>query len=254
MKKLFFLFALLLTFSFAGIGQVLEPVKWSFETEEMGENTYKLVFKASIEKTWHLYSQDVPSPPDGPEKTAFYFYGFNGFEFVDKNLEIIEEESFVRPDATDYIVVIDEPEGIEDRDPNFDNNIIKFFEDEADFTVTVKLDSDEPVAITGYVYFMCCDESRCIPPAEADFEFLFNGAKSTLTGTTEESGKTALIEVETIGEKGETVGVQKESKYKRTAEIIKDKSVLVNDLSNKSLWELFFFSYSMCFPDDPDDG
>ncbi len=242
MKKLFFLFALLLTFSFAGIGQVLEPVKWSFETEEMGENTYKLVFKASIEKTWHLYSQDVPSPPDGPEKTAFYFYGFNGFEFVDKNLEIIEEESFVRPDATDYIVVIDEPEGIEDRDPNFDNNIIKFFEDEADFTVTVKLDSDEPVAITGYVYFMCCDESRCIPPAEADFEFLFNGAKSTLTGTTEESGKTALIEVETIGEKGETVGVQKESKYKRTAEIIKDKSVLVNDLSNKSLWELFFFS------------
>jgi len=44
--------------------QILEPVKWRFSTEKVGEREYDLLFIAQIEPKWHLYSQDIPmSPP-----------------------------------------------------------------------------------------------------------------------------------------------------------------------------------------------
>jgi thiol:disulfide interchange protein DsbD len=37
--------------------QVIQPVKWSYSTEKVNDKEYNLVFKAKIDKGWHLYSQ-----------------------------------------------------------------------------------------------------------------------------------------------------------------------------------------------------
>jgi len=57
-------------------------VKWSFETKNLGNNEAELIFKATIEKNWHLYSQDIPD--GGPIKTSFFFNKIEGFEFIDE--------------------------------------------------------------------------------------------------------------------------------------------------------------------------
>ncbi len=227
MKKILLLLTILVSFASTGISQVLEPVKWSWEHNKTGDNTYELVFRATIETSWHLYSQDVP--PGGPEKTSFYFYGLDGFEFTDKDVRVIEEESFIRENSIDYIVSFSEPEGHEENDPNF-NMVVKYFEHEAVFKREIRLTSDDPLTITGYIYFMCCDDSRCLPPAEVDFEFLFNGAASALAQEPKEEKSGALIQVETLDVEGETVSVEGDE-----AEIVAQEEE--SSASKATMWE-----------------
>ena len=230
MKKFLFLSGLLVFILFQAGAQVLKPVKWTYESKKIKENTYELIFTATIERTWHLYSQDVPPPPDGPEKTAFYFYGMDGFEFTDKSIKIVEEESFMRENSIDLLVVIEEGKAIEEVDPNFDVTL-KYFEHEAEFKTEIKLLTDDPLVVGGYIYFMCCDDSKCLPPTEFEFEFLFNGAKPGIKDSKVEDDNLPLIEVGIIGEQGETVSADGEQKT-----IDKDDSV--EGTISVSMWDV----------------
>jgi hypothetical protein len=69
-----------------------DPVKWSWTGEMTGKNTAQLKISATIEDGWYLYSQLIDD--GGPIKTSFYFNDLTGFEFIDEDVEIIEEESF----------------------------------------------------------------------------------------------------------------------------------------------------------------
>ena len=172
-KYLLSIFVIFL-FTLSSFAQILEPVKWNLSKNDIDNNEYELVFKATIEDTWHLYSQHVPE--GGPEKTSFYFYDTKGFEFIGDNVKIVEEESYDIENNMDYIVSFTEPKGHEEMDPNFDM-VVKYFEHEAEFTRKIKLLTEEPLTISGYVYFMCCDDSKCLPPNDENkFNFAFNGA------------------------------------------------------------------------------
>lgn len=180
--------------------QILEPVKWSFSSEKTGDKEYVLTFKAEIEPHWHLYSQDIPMAPPA---TTFYFEG-------DTSLyELIGETA--------------ESEAIEEFDPNFDM-VLKYFADEAVFTQTIKLLTDDPIILSGALNFMCCDDTRCLPPEDAEFEFPFNGA-------------TTSVAVEEVAE----------GEYQATYEIIKDKSVLeemkMEGLEYSSWFDLFLLAF-----------
>ena len=46
-----------------GIGvsaQILEPVKWKYETKKITENRYEIHIAATMQNGWHLYSQTQP--------------------------------------------------------------------------------------------------------------------------------------------------------------------------------------------------
>ncbi|MFW5706237.1 MAG: protein-disulfide reductase DsbD family protein, partial [Bacteroidota bacterium] len=152
------------------VAQILEPVKWSHETRVITDDEAELVFSANIDNGWHLYSQDIPD--GGPVPTSFYFYDLAGFEFVD-DVEIIEEEVFGEPDSLIYRVIFNEPEPEEEDDPNF-GMVLKFFSHQATFSEKIRLLTDEPLEIEGYIYYMCCDDEKCLPPTEVDFRFAFN--------------------------------------------------------------------------------
>ncbi len=145
MKKLLFVFALIC--SSLGYSQIHEPVKWSTSVEKVSDTQYKLISKASIEPGWHLYSQNVPE--DGPIATEFTYDVASGdFKILGTT---IEEEGHT----------ID--------DPVF-NMRIKFFEDTAIFEQSIEVLGDKTI-INGFVEFMVCDDTKCLPPTEVDLVF-----------------------------------------------------------------------------------
>jgi len=127
--------------------QILEPVKWRFSTEQLSDTEFDLIFTADIDNKWHLYSQDIPMSPPA---TNFNFDASDGYELIGKTSE--------------------ESEVVEEYDPNFEM-VLKFFTFEAVFKQRVKVLSQSPVNLTGYLEFMCCDDTKCLPPTDVDFEF-----------------------------------------------------------------------------------
>jgi thiol:disulfide interchange protein DsbD len=153
MKKIALLcFAL---FSVLSYGQILEPVKWSFDSEQISDNEYELKFIASIDEHWAIYSQFVED--GGPLPTMFEFENNDAIELIDK-------------------VVESEDNKVTKHDPVFDMVVSKFY-DKAVFTQKIKLKGDN-ATIKGQLSFMTCDDSRCLPPTDESFEFNLGAIKS----------------------------------------------------------------------------
>ena len=144
MKKLLFVL-IFLTINFVQ-GQIFEPVKWKTTVERISGNSFDLVATAAIDKGWHLYSQSVPQ--DGPVATTFKISN-KGIKKVGKPTE---EKGHV----------ID--------DPIFRLRI-KYFEDKATFKQRIVV-NQKISEVLGSVEFMVCDNTRCLPPSEADLVFI----------------------------------------------------------------------------------
>ncbi|GGD20699.1 protein-disulfide reductase DsbD family protein [Hyunsoonleella pacifica] len=127
--------------------QIYEPVKWTTKVEKVSDTEYKLISKASIQNGWHLYSQNVPE--DGPIPTTFTYNN--------------AEASFTLVGDTK------EEEGHTVNDPVFEMEIT-FFEKTATFEQLIKVTRDVS-PIKGFVEFMVCDDTRCLPPTEVDLVF-----------------------------------------------------------------------------------
>ena len=144
MRKIYTLMFLLLSISV--FSQIYNPVNWYFSQKQISDSEIQLQFKATIEKGWHLYSQNISE--DGPVPTTFTF--------------IIEKDTSVEK--------LNEPVSKEEFDPNFDM-VLKYFSDEVVFTRNIKYEEGEKINISGYVDFMVCDETQCLPPDYAEFSF-----------------------------------------------------------------------------------
>lgn len=147
-------FSLFIAFLFLMVSQlfaqILEPVKWSFESKQEGLEA-TLIFTADIENGWHLY--DTQLPEGGPIQTSFNFEDSTLFDFVG---ELVKE-----PLPTEYF------------DKIF-NMKVGYFSNQAVLTQKIRLKSSDKVDIKGYVEFMSCNDETCTPPTEADFVFSLN--------------------------------------------------------------------------------
>lgn len=158
MKKFHFLLLVFFTtFVMQSNAQILTPVKWNIQSEQNGDDV-TLTFTASIDENWHLYSQDIEMAPPA---TTFGFNDTTGFEIIG---EITESET------------------IEEYDKNFDM-VLKYFSEEATFTANIKLLTDEKVVVSGWVNYMVCDDTRCLPPTDEEFEFVYNAPQETESAT-----------------------------------------------------------------------
>jgi thiol:disulfide interchange protein DsbD len=150
MKRILVLFSFLL---FAGsqlFAQILEPVKWTFESRQEGDEV-TLIFKAAIEEGWHLYDTELPD--GGPIKTSIHFSDSTLFSFVgDLSKDPLPTEFF---------------------DKTF-NMKLGYFSKQATLTQKIKLKNTEKLDIKGYVEFMSCNDETCTPPTEAEFVFALN--------------------------------------------------------------------------------
>ncbi len=177
MKQFFALVLLLVGWSASG--QIVEPVKWSTEAQALGGEEYLLIFKARIDPKWAIYSQFIEGE-DGPIPTSFTFDEGDHYERLGR----VEEGG---------------PHRKEVFDPIFEMQLVKFY-DEAIFKQKVKVrEIDKP--ITGYLTFMTCDDTQCLPPTDVEFSFDLEQIQSTSPEEeTSSSRKTSSQEGEMQGE------------------------------------------------------
>lgn len=138
---------LLVSFS-SMFAQELTPVTWEIDVLSRSDGSFDIVFNASIEEGWHLYSAVPTTDPDqfGPMPTEFIF----------------EENELIRPIGA----IVESGEKITKHDPAF-NMELNFYENEATFTQKVGVRRGKDTVLLGEMSFMVCDDTKCIfPPAE----------------------------------------------------------------------------------------
>ena len=160
------LYSFLLTFVFIPIcsfGQIYEPVTWTYSKEQISESKYELIFEADIEEGWAIYSNDIKN---------------NG---VDCDIEICPlPVSFLFDESNDFVLVDNLIEDKENKktsfDPIFQMEVTKFSK-KAIFRQVIELINDN-VIVSGYLTFMTCDDTKCLPPTDVDFKFSFGNVAS----------------------------------------------------------------------------
>jgi thiol:disulfide interchange protein DsbD len=145
------------------------PVKYTWEAQSLGGNEFEITFKAKIQDGWYTYSQFLASE-DGPVATSVNFESNN----ETKNGKSTEKTSKSAYKVSGY-------------DDIFKMDVTKY---KKDLTIKQKItvkDLNKPV--TGYLTYMTCDATRCMPPT--DVEFAFDPAKLVATAATTNTEKPA---------------------------------------------------------------
>ncbi|MGM0666325.1 MAG: protein-disulfide reductase DsbD family protein, partial [Bacteroidota bacterium] len=137
--------------SLSSFTQIYDPVDWVFSYEKTGDETYDLIFTATIEEKSHLYSMHLPE--GGPIPTSFTFNESEDYELTGETREMDEGE-----------IVWDQAFEME----------IKYFSDVAEFRQTISSASDNFI-VSGYVTYMACDDERCSPPQDVEFTINISG-------------------------------------------------------------------------------
>lgn len=197
-------------FSFVSVlasGQILNPVKWEFSAQHLSEDEYKLVFTANIDDHWTIYSQDIKG--DGPVPTSFTFTEGSHYTRLGKVEESLENRKTIY-------------------DKVFDMEVTKFYH-KAVFFQKVKV-NDPSKPIEGYLEFMTCDDTRCLPPAEVNFSFDLSKNHQAIGST-----KTALSNYKD-GEKTDDSAPSLEES--NTPAIVQDQTNQESGILNPVHWDI----------------
>lgn len=130
----------------SAFAQKLDPVQWTLAAGEgkvAPGGQIVLTLTAKIEPGWHMYSPSTP--PGGPIITSI------------KLADTPAVEKFA----------IHEPKPEAQRDPNFDNIEVRWFEKEVAFALPVTIKKDAPAGpleLTAQVRYQACDARQCLPP------------------------------------------------------------------------------------------
>ncbi len=157
---------------------ILEPVTWSFNVETLGNDEYNLVYTADIDDAWTVYSQFTSD--DGPVPTSINYDEMEGVELLGKAEEIGHKK--------------------EGPDPLFDDvQVIKYLGDE-DFIIKQKVKlNDKSKNLQGYLTYMTCDKTRCLPPTDVDFKFDMNALKGMAIDPSALNADTGMAIASTAG-------------------------------------------------------
>ena len=129
--------------------QAENPVSWEVSAE-VEKDVITLTYEATIEKGWYVYSQYLDSDL-GPIPTSV-------------NLE----SENIKPIGK----VVEEGNKKEGYDEHYSMDIVKYADK---LTLVQKIErSSDLKNVKGYIEFMTCDDSRCLPPTEIDFDIVIN--------------------------------------------------------------------------------
>jgi len=126
----------------------VDPVKWSFDINQVGEKEYELIFKADIDKPWVIYSQDISD--GGPIPTSINYTSDNVIP-VNKAIEIGDRKELM--------------------DEMFEMKLIKYSYKKPYYLKHKVTVNDISKPVTGYITYMVCNDKVCLPPRDADFSF-----------------------------------------------------------------------------------
>ena len=139
--------ALLLNFSIVAFAQPANNlVKWTFAAKKLSGNQYQITMTANLSAGWHIYSQNMEE--GGPEPTKFTFA---------KNALLV---NVGKPKEVGKL--------IKSHDENFGIDV-KYYSKKVDFVQIVTVKGKIKTNLSGEVYYMICDDSKCLPPTTTKF-------------------------------------------------------------------------------------
>ena len=127
--------------------QIKEPVKFKNELKMTSETEAEIVFTASIEKGWHVYSTGLGD--DGPISATFNINASSHVETVGKLQPVGKEISIY--------------------DKMFEMNV-RYFEDTVQFIQKVRFTGND-YFIEGFLEFGACNDESCLPPTQIPFQY-----------------------------------------------------------------------------------
>ena len=219
MKKILTLLALLL--SVFGSAQIQNPITWTYSQKQLSDSTTELLFTATLEDGWHLYSQKTPD--GGPLPTEFSFLSDKSYKLIGK-----VKEPKVK-------VVFEEVFGVD----------VHFFEEHiVTFKQTVLNYSNQELVVKGTINGMTCkDEVGCIPMDEQVFSFKLKGRSvDTNTGSVVIDTATVAVvtPVDTL-EKGAVASAESGDCKDLVIEGLQADTT--DDASSESYWFIFLLGF-----------
>lgn len=127
--------------------QIQEPVKFKLELKTLAAGEAEIVFTATIDKGWHVYSTDLGD--GGPISATFNVEKISGATVVGK----------LQPKGKE----------IASYDKLFEMNV-RYFESTAQFVQKLKLTGGD-YKIEGFLEFGACNDENCLPPTQVEFNF-----------------------------------------------------------------------------------
>lgn len=207
MRKLSVALFVLLCTALPAFSQMEDPIKWKTTAKKTAPNEYDIIFTATLEKGWHLYSQDIN--PDAGTPTRFVF-NKGSYQTVGKVKELGKLKK-----------VYDETSGSD----------LLYYENKVDFVQHVKLNG--PLSkIEGTYDFQVCTDEMCLQPSEGNefsvavqFDKGASAATENTTATTDEATDkpigTLVQSPNILG--GKNAQMQEPTKWKYTVNKLNDK-------------------------------
>ena len=127
--------------------RIKDPVKFKTELTTLSDTEAEVVFTATIDKGWHVYSTDLGD--GGPISATFNVDNKSGVELVGKLKPVGKEVATF--------------------DKLFEMKV-RYFENTAKFVQKVKF-TGGAYAIEGYLEYGACDDESCLPPTQVPFKF-----------------------------------------------------------------------------------
>ncbi|MBQ8673554.1 MAG: thioredoxin family protein [Bacteroides sp.] len=145
MKKSVFSILMLL-WAVVSQAQIQDPVQFATALKKLSATELEVVFTATIDAGWHVYSTDLG---DGPTSATFQITEMKGAE-LDGKLKAVGKE----------IAVHDE----------MFNMQVRYFERTAQFVQKLKL-TGGAWKVEGYLEYGACNDENCLPPTPIDFSY-----------------------------------------------------------------------------------
>ena len=146
MKKLILLMVVIAT-GVLGFAQNKDHVSWKFESKKKAANEYTIIITATLDKPWHIYSQN--SGKEGPIPTSFSFKKNPLISLLGKTSETGKQEKSYDDLFKTQVI--------------YYNNIVVF-------TQSIKLKGVVKTTFTGTVDYMLCNDKECTPPTKKTFD------------------------------------------------------------------------------------
>ena len=123
------------------------PVRFSYEVKKLSGTLYEVKITASIDESWHIYSQFTPT--EGPSLPTHISFVKNPL------VEIIG-----KPEEKGKMITRHE----EVLDVN-----LKYFANKVEFVQKVKLKTPVKTNLIGTIEYMACTNERCLMPTTEKF-------------------------------------------------------------------------------------
>ena len=150
--KYFYLSFSFLLIIFVSNAQMTDPIKWAYSSKKIADKTYEIHLTATVQNTWHLYSQLQPADAiNQPTEIIFKknpLICFDGKIKEVGKMQLFKDEK-LKISANQYA-------------------------NKVDFVQVIKLKANVKTNIIGSVEYQTCDDKKCLPPKKIDFAVAIN--------------------------------------------------------------------------------